>query len=392
MTATQLGQAPAARTGDRIVLLDVLRGVAVLGTLGTNIWIFTDPGGALGFLTRAIEAPFASVASAVETGLRFLANGKFLGLLTILFGVGLEIQRASARRRGQRWPGWYLWRASLLFLEGLLHFVLVFEFDILMGYAATAMIAAFLVARTTAGRWMIGAAVTHLALVAAGTLALATADASDGEQGPSGIELYAEGSYLDQVLFRLRHILPLRLETVFVIPLSVFLFLLGARLYRAGAFGADERGRLLRRRLLLVGACAFPLNAATAYSGNLTLVLVDRYLLPPLVALGYLGLAGLVLDHWHRLGWLSRRLAAVGRMALSCYVLQNILASALCYGWGLGLAAILADRRPWWTILAWAAISALLLVVSDLWLRRFRQGPLEAAWRWAYQLPQRRAR
>jgi uncharacterized protein len=56
-------------------------------------------------------------------------NGKFLALL---FGIGLELQYQSARRRGTPWPGWYLWRAALLFVEGLLHYLLVFEFDVLM--------------------------------------------------------------------------------------------------------------------------------------------------------------------------------------------------------------------------------------------------------------------
>jgi uncharacterized protein len=68
---------------------------------------------------------------------RQLANGKFLGMLTLMFGVGLELQRRSARRRGRPWPGRYPWRASLLFLDGLLHYLLVVEFDILMGYAVT---------------------------------------------------------------------------------------------------------------------------------------------------------------------------------------------------------------------------------------------------------------
>lgn len=51
-----------------------------------------------------------------------------------------------------------------------------------------------------------------------------------------------------------------------------------------------------------------------------------------------------------RAGALQRGLAAVGRTALSCYVLQNLVASVLCYGWGLGLAARFAGpERYGWT-------------------------------------------
>lgn len=73
----------------RIESLDTLRGVAILGTMGTNIWIFTDPGRIIGFLSHT---PWAgSLGDTVELVARFLANGKFLALLALLFGVGLEL-------------------------------------------------------------------------------------------------------------------------------------------------------------------------------------------------------------------------------------------------------------------------------------------------------------
>ncbi len=53
------------------------------------------------------------------------------------------------------------------------------------------------------------------------------------------------------------------------------------------------------------------------------------------------------------------------------------MASALCYGWGLGLAARFADLRPWWVVSLWAGVSALLVVAASLWLRRFDRGPIE---------------
>src|SRR5437868_3992265 len=142
----------------RIEALDVLRGIAIMGTLGTNIWIFTDPGGPAGYLESAAHG------WAFETFLRFLTNGKFLGLLTLMFGIGLELQYRSAIRKGLRWPGRYLWRAALLFAEGTLHYVLVFEFDVLMGYAITAMLVAYLIGRSERAitRWMVAAGAVHI--------------------------------------------------------------------------------------------------------------------------------------------------------------------------------------------------------------------------------------
>jgi uncharacterized protein len=382
---------PSARleqTG-RLVLLDVVRGVAILGTLATNIWIFTNPQGIIGLLTDPVADPTAGAGAATEWLARALANGKFLGLLTLMFGVGLEIQRRSAIRRGGAWPGWYPWRAVLLLLDGVLHFVLVVEFDILMGYAVTALILAFVIGRPPRVErlWVAVAATVHVLLITAGTLALrATGPVPAGEPAT----LYTEGSWLEQVQYRIDGVLWVRAEAVFTIPMAMALFLVGAWLYRAGAFGADERARRIRRRLLVVGlGVGLPLDLWLGASGE-SWLLVQRYVTGPLVSLGYLGLVGLLLDRGRLPAQVVRALSDVGRMALSCYVLQNIVGSVLFYGWGLGLAARLGDTRPWWTLVAWAGISLLVITGARLWLRRFSRGPLELVWAWAYGLPQRR--
>ncbi|HZA05445.1 MAG TPA: DUF418 domain-containing protein, partial [Propionibacteriaceae bacterium] len=79
------------------------------------------------------------------------------------------------------------------------------------------------------------------------------------------------------------------------------------------------------------------------------------------------------------------RMTDVGQMALSCYVLQNLLASALCYGWGLGLAARFppADRVPG-TVVVYLVVAAVIIAAAKLWLPRFDRGPLELAWLWCF--------
>ena len=64
-----------APAGNRMAVLDVVRGVAILGTFGANVWIFTDPAGPTGLL--GAEGTAGSL-------LLFLANGKFLALLTLM--------------------------------------------------------------------------------------------------------------------------------------------------------------------------------------------------------------------------------------------------------------------------------------------------------------------
>ncbi|MEU6714665.1 DUF418 domain-containing protein [Nonomuraea sp. NPDC046802] len=361
----------------RIDALDVLRGVAIMGTLGTNIWIFTAPGGPTEFLQ------FGGGAGVAETFLRFLSNGKFLGLLTLLFGVGLELQYRSAVRKGMTWPGRYLWRATLLFVEGALHYVLIFEFDVLMGYAITSMIVAYLVGRSSrvVTAWMVVAGSLHVAMVCVLTLALLTIPSGGSMPGT-----YPQGSWLDQVHGRLQNVLVFRSELVFIVPMGIVLFLLGVRLMRAGVF--EEHGAGLRKKLIVVGlGFGVPANLATSFAGPGWFA-VDRYLLAPLVALGLLGLVtSIVLGLRGEPGVVRNAITNVGRTALSCYVFQNLAASVVCYGWGLGLASRFDALRPWWVPVVWAAICLLFVVLSSLWLRRFKRGPLEVAWQWAYQAP-----
>ncbi|MFF2789543.1 DUF418 domain-containing protein [Streptomyces sp. NPDC058049] len=380
--------APAAQKTARLPLLDVLRGAAILGTLMTNVWIFTSPGSEWGVLQGGLKPPDPiadpSAAHLAESVFRFLADGKFLALLTVLFGVGLAIQFDSAARRGDPWPGRYPRRAAFLFAEGTVHFVLVFAWDVLMGYAVTALLVAWLLARSEKVRkgamWTAGA--LHLALMSLVTLdALSRPAGAPKHPDPAAVELYAHGGHPAQIAFRLEHFLALRIEPVFSFGLLVFLFLLGVRLHRAGAFTATAEGRRIRTRMAAWGlGLGLPLNAATTLGGS-DFYLLGRYGAAPLLALGYIGLIGLALDRRWIPAPVSRALGSVGRTALSCYVAQNLLCMLLCYGIGLGLADRFGGSGPWWVMALWAGVSLTLAAGSWLWLRRFDHGPLEAVQR-----------
>ncbi|WP_329382625.1 DUF418 domain-containing protein [Streptomyces sp. NBC_01351] len=396
--ADTLTAGTARTTAARLPLLDVLRGAAVLGTLMTNVWIFASPGSEWGVLQGGLGGPDPladpSAATIAEAVFRFLADGKFLALLTILFGVGLAIQYDSAARRGLAWPGRYPRRAAFLFLEGTLHFFLVFAWDVLMGYAVTALLVAWLLARSERVRRvaMWTAAGVHLALVGLVTLgALADGDAGSAAPAPApeAVRLYADGSYLEQVAFRFDHVAALRIEPVFSFGLLVFLFLLGVRLHRAGAFTPTAAGRRVRVRMAAWGlGLGLPLGAAAALGGP-DLFFLGRYGTAPLIAVGYIGLIGIALDRFAVPG--AAALGAVGRTALSCYVAQNLICMLLCYGIGLGLADRLGGSGPWWVMGLWAAVSLALAAASGLWLRRFERGPLESVQQWALS-PRARSR
>nr|WP_244964754.1 DUF418 domain-containing protein [Halomonas kenyensis] len=96
-----------------------------------------------------------------------------------------------------------------------------------------------------------------------------------------------------------------------------------------------------------------------------------------LVALGWVGGVMLVLRTQAWLG-LRRRLAAVGRMAFSLYILQSVLMSLIFYGHGLGMFGHIERSGQMLVVLG---IWLLQLWLAPLWLRHFRHGPLEWLWR-----------
>ncbi|GAA1482121.1 DUF418 domain-containing protein [Gordonia sinesedis] len=372
-------------TGRRYIALDVLRGIAILGTLGTNIWIFTNPEGLVGYIQGTDRA--TGDWGIVERVLQQITQGKFLGLLTIMFGIGLAIQQRSAQRRGVRWPGGYPLRAGLLFVDGAINYVLFTEFDVLTGYAVTGLIVAYLLTMNLRNqrRALAVAAGLHAALLAILVWALAAAAPTPGAGDRLDPNPYADGSFIELAAFRLAQLPIFRAEVIGILPMSIALFLAGAALLRAGVL--EPRGAMLRRRLMLIGfGVALPLDVVAGLFGGAAGLILGRYGIAPFVSLAILAAVASWYVDGRRAGAVGDALSPIGRTALSCYVLQNAVAGAVCYGWGLGLAARLdgATVVPA-TVALFVAISVGMMIGARLWLRRFERGPLEWLWHASYQ-------
>ncbi|PTM57930.1 DUF418 domain-containing protein [Desmospora activa] len=372
----------------RIQLLDMWRGFAILGTLGTNIWLFANLGD-LSYTFGFDRAPWwTSFDEFVRVFTLFLVNGKFLGMLTILFGVGLELKYRQALRKGNAWPGIYLWISLILLAEGLIHFTLVMEYDILMSYAVTAMIVSLIVKfgdrAIKSAMWVFGGFHLLGILLLLGVILYSNLVGGQVSMGDMTqvVTLYQNGTWLEQLQYRLTDFWVLRLEVIFVIPMNIFLFLLGVRLMRSGAFSSDDHGKHMRRKMLRIGLfIGIPLNLLLFVPGGAFDLLV-RYLFSPFLAVGYMGLIAMLVEKTPRF-WLWSSVEKVGKMALSCYVLQNVVSSILFYGWGLGLGGQVDAVT---TVAIWFGISLFQLGFAWLWLQLFRSGPMEtfrrylAAW------------
>jgi uncharacterized protein len=73
-----------------------------------------------------------------------------------------------------------------------------------------------------------------------------------------------------------------------------------------------------------------------------------------------------------------RALASVGRMALTNYLTQSLIGAFIFCGWGLGYFGEFSRSGLVPIVLG---VWALQLIISPLWLSRFRFGPMEWLWR-----------
>jgi uncharacterized protein len=126
-------------TGERIVTLDLIRGVAVLGILFANITAFGQPTTAY-FWPEALPGGPTAWDKAVWFFQLVCVDHKFRGLFSLLFGAGIYLftERAWARGSGR----WLQFRRLLWLLAfGAVHYFLIWHGDILGSYAAAGMMA-----------------------------------------------------------------------------------------------------------------------------------------------------------------------------------------------------------------------------------------------------------
>ncbi len=387
------GLRPTAE-GEREPILDVLRGFALLGILVINITVMRGADLYRLLSGQALEPThgFDRVIGALSS---WLFAGKFIASFAVLFGVGAGLLAGRAAGHGRSPRRLLATRYGWLLAFGLAHMVLLFPGDILFVYGVTGLVMlAFLEAKPpTALRWAVGL-VGSVALLVAATAATPTAGdpllfpwlASRGQQA---VEAFTAGSYLDVVGVQAWQAMALQIGQLGAVPWLLGLFLLGFAAARDGFVTDLGAHRQLVRRFAIVGlGVGLPVNAVLARVDPLPLVLgtagrslggtwpilvaLAQQVGAPVLAVGYLAALTLASLRWG--AW--RRLAAVGRMALTGYLLQSLLALVVFAGFDR------YDRlSAGGSMVVVLGIWAVLLIVCPLWLRRFRFGPAEWVWR-----------
>jgi uncharacterized protein len=408
----------ATTSADRILSLDIIRGIAVMGIFSVNVV-------GMAMIEQAYFYPpaygFESLGDRIMWAANFIiVDGKFRSLFSILFGASMVLVIERGIAAGKR--GWAVHypRMIVLLLFGLAHFYLLWWGDILANYALVGMIA-FLFWKLKP-KWLVLAGVISLLLMYAPTVVLGTQQIAEfaAKSGPdatpeqrafmakqmadltpsresiaeekaahASIPAHIESTLENEPYRPFQSVPGYGLETL-------GLMLLGMAGYKSGFLtGSWSRKRYAQIAAALVGFSLAVYGFAayqilTANFDPFTYFPWDQiYVFPmhPLSALGYAALIMLVFKR----GGIADRFAAVGRAAFTNYLGATVIGTFLFYDFGFGLYGELSRGEAWLLV---PVVWAIMLLWSKPWLDRYRYGPFEWAWRslsrWQWEPMRRR--
>ena len=368
----------------RDIAPDVLRGFALLGILVVNIQFMGLNSGegargewTLGFANGSATFVIASIFA-----------GKFYLLFSFLFGYSSNyiIRGDVANRR--RWVK----RCFALITLGILHFTFLWHGDIIFMYGlfGLLLIPFFFRADRTLKIW------TRIVFFFSATLMVFIgALVYIGERFfPEGSVQQSMESKLDSVLINGSFIdaIPARLELwVYSISSGVFLqgglafaaFLLGLRMARINFLSSPidvaknskliKIGFLLGAPIQIIAALVLVRNEQSAEPSEAIylLALLTSFVAAPLLSMFYIGLIRkLVEEKPYLVSWMK----PAGKMSLTIYISQSVIASVIFGPWGFGL---FQDLQTWQVVLLACGIWLLLVYLATFWLKKHSQGPLE---------------
>lgn len=384
---------------ERYEVLDALRGFALFGILMANLYSF------FGYNTLTPEEivglpiPDRGVLFFID----WFIEGKFFGLFSILFGIGFGLQAARMISTPGFFRSYWYRRMFVLLAIGLTHMLFVWIGDILTLYSLLGMLLPLFlrVSDRALIRWIVCLLAAPIVIF---FITYATSDAALwGSLGSYSAQLKVRLGFGELSLLEMRTSDSPR-EVFFANALGVIprpmSYLLSGRYPQV--FGLFLIGLLLSRRLPGLVRNRIPLTSAmlTAFAIGLLCSFVyaltkavsgSYYSLTPMGALQAvvlhvgapplsLAIGWVFLSAWHRAvdSALFRRLATLGRMALTNYLLQTSVSVLLFFGYGFGLMGQLP-----YTMLPLMALAILFSqwLFSHLWLQAHTQGPLETAWK-----------
>ncbi len=378
------------RVAERLEVLDALRGFALFGILMANIqywagWMMMSPKET----ARFHDASELRVMRGIE---RFLIDGKFYTLFSLLFGAGCVLIMLRLQRDGHAWKRTYFRRMAVLMLIGIVHTLLIWDGDILLLYAVlgftlpwfaeradrTLLVAAFLLIFVVP---FLGKAVfAAMGWAPADYLLVGSLKWLESEGGPQfgGEVAWLQSTNLAEypkwTLSGTVYSLGLRLDS-WRIPKVLGIMVLGLWCGRKIPDGLLTDRAFLKRVLALGALIGVPATAFYAARKGVNQSDWTSMIGTVPLALAY---ASAFLLLWPTAKRVLGVLVATGRMPLTNYLMQSVVNGLVFFGFGLGWMGTLSMGQTY----AWAlALFSVQVLVSHLWLMRFEQGPVEAFWR-----------
>ncbi len=383
---------------ERIDSIDVLRGFAVLGILVINVQSFAMIGAA--YLNPTAAGDLSGAGYFVWLVSHLFFEHKMMPIFAMLFGAGIVLMSSRREEKGLRAAGLYYRRMFVLLVFGLLHAYLIWHGDILYTYALCGSIV-FLFRRWSPKVLMPMGLVVYCVAAGSSLLFHQTMTYWPPEQLDELAEWWAPGeeqaadeiaAYQGNWFRQLDH----RVPTSFFMQTFLFLthfawdssglMLIGMAFYKLGVFSAKRSAGFYVSLIvagLLIGLPVIIFGVARNFAADwdiracFFIGAIPNYFGSLFVSLAWVGLIMLICKYDKR-PRLTGALAAVGRMALTNYLMQSLICTTVFYGHGLGLFGQVDRLGQLGVVLG---VWAFQLAISPLWLRCFRFGPAEWLWR-----------
>jgi uncharacterized protein len=374
---------------ERIILMDALRGLALLGIITANLASFS------GYAYLSPEArqalPSFALDKLVDPLLHVFIDSKFSTIFSMLFGIGFALQLEKARAKGVVFRPYFAKRMLLLLTLACLHAYLLWFGDIIRFYALAGL-SMLLVAHWTEQKLLLAGLVLTVFITPVLFIlneAVLYHPPAPGDLSLQGIlNAFRHGTY-GQVLaanWQLDEIRNFWQSAPLTIASTTGKVLIGFWMGKKGLFSQPEKYRPLLRRWFW-GGLLLGLPSSIAYwavkTGQLNLDSLWLVWLPFAVAGGMilhsLFYISAFVQAWgggRGFSWL-KTFVPVGKMALTNYLLQTVVGLFLFYGYLPGPHLMGSVSL----LLVGVLIFALQVFFSHWWLQSYQQGPVEWLWR-----------
>jgi len=369
------------REAERYSSLDLLRGFALFGVLIVNLLYFFRVSLFEHMLHFHSHDGWAN--RAIDVLVAVLIEFKAFNLFSMTFGIGVAIQAERAGLRGAGVMRFLLRRFAILLVFGLCHLFLISNVDILTLYAVCGLLLIPFLRLPVAVLALAGLVAVYLPPLLPRGPIIPPMDILQAHAAAAS-RIYSEGNFGEILAFRWRETQEMVAPLLIGSAQKTFgLMLLGVAVWRLGVIRKPQQYRAALWAVCAGCATVGLINSIAAVFEEVerreTGIPWQLQLLGSHVPLAFAYGAALLAWRPSRSALaLTAPVAAVGRMALSNYLMQSLMFAFLFYGWGFGLFGKLAPVPA-------AAIGVAFyfaqLGFSRWWLGRYRFGPFEWLWR-----------